>query len=749
MSLECPAPDLKRYVKDCVALKDTIELLISDLEFVEIHGGTIHYAVDFSEIYAYALPTKTASEYRLFSNEPKTVADSLQRIALNRFFFTLPQRPILLVPYAIELDGFFLELRHGALDDLLEAAISAFEDAKAIVDAPEFKSISALIGQLKDTSKEPTKNQKKAFVSFLEKHAHGVLWLLELANGSPIKRLQRLFGQDRMIDLYDAIGSEPGSDSRVEDRWFKSLVARRKAKRRVEVSRTDARAVAMIERANRLLQKHNAKIILVTRSGSIHQVFETEYRKGLWDRSGGHVLRHPRTFGIPDVLEGASNAVAIQKLRSRLETIQLFLDSVAEGNQSDPSGADPDLSATLLCEIQNYWTSTEALGASLGEALSTSPSISRDVDLLEVEKIMELLKDSNALEEFVVVRIEELARELQEHHELLAWYIQSGRQLDRDSAESNLPEKQAEEERGLAIAPEGLPYVLQFSAQSAKEFLEILELLRSSQQNSWSRVLELLKKGFRGAQSDYERLLAMAYILGALNKWRFAERYCKRAIQVADEKGDVSAHEGLFFLAICHRKWQESAQRHLAAIEFLDQAHIIQKRAMGRPDFEDPRYLTEKAAHIVMLHVYYVNVADASVPAPEIGLALLLQAEEQSKQDRRLAVEIYRNRLLYCAEARTPENRDKLHEYRLKLESLQRRVEADEQKWPALVLDTIAWTDWLLGASGVTPNIDQIVTRLKTALRSPEPTVIERTRIQDHMEAVRKGERRTPPRASL
>src|SRR5215467_7777143 len=104
-----------RYIEDCKALQRELQHAINDLHFTSDQNHTIRYAVDFSEIYAYVLPDETVQEFHLFVDESESKTDLIQRLALQRLFDELPEKLILLAPYAIELQGFLVKLRQSGL----------------------------------------------------------------------------------------------------------------------------------------------------------------------------------------------------------------------------------------------------------------------------------------------------------------------------------------------------------------------------------------------------------------------------------------------------------------------------------------------------------------------------------------------------------------------------------------------------------------------------------------------------------
>src|SRR5947209_8336104 len=97
---------LDNYIRDCTALKRDLDNARADIEFVSRQQGSLRYAIDFSEIFAYALPEDTADELMLFSEDYVSPAKSLQRLALRRLFYGTPESLILLKPYTTEFASF-------------------------------------------------------------------------------------------------------------------------------------------------------------------------------------------------------------------------------------------------------------------------------------------------------------------------------------------------------------------------------------------------------------------------------------------------------------------------------------------------------------------------------------------------------------------------------------------------------------------------------------------------------------------
>src|SRR5262245_46059037 len=110
--------EVRQHVQNCRSLLRDLEGLLDDLTFQSENHGTIRYAVDTSELYAYVFPQENLRAMRNFTDDSDDVALAAQYGALKRLFFQLPHKPILLEPHLLEFSALVERIRDWQFHEL-------------------------------------------------------------------------------------------------------------------------------------------------------------------------------------------------------------------------------------------------------------------------------------------------------------------------------------------------------------------------------------------------------------------------------------------------------------------------------------------------------------------------------------------------------------------------------------------------------------------------------------------------------
>src|SRR5688572_12578886 len=258
---------LKKYIMHCRQLRDFIGCSVADLQFMK-GGGTIIYAVDFSEIYSYLNPNNVVEEFSFVANYSTLDAKLIQRLVLHHFFYASPNKHILLNPYAIELEGFVAQGKEGAYVNMAREALRVYKEIETLPQNARFLSISQKIKRKKNLVKRDFDD----IYEFLKSSAPSLLNILNPPWKEPLVLLKELFERQTFQNLTD-IGisrAEISSDEEVEDRWLQTLVAFR-GEQSISSSIIDANAAGILIRVNQLLKDRNIRVLLVTRSKYMHE----------------------------------------------------------------------------------------------------------------------------------------------------------------------------------------------------------------------------------------------------------------------------------------------------------------------------------------------------------------------------------------------------------------------------------------------------------------------------------------------
>ncbi len=727
--------NLQIYYSHCLKLRRDLEAAIEDLKHQDIEGPRTRFAADFSEIHAFAVPKRKtdAERFALFLDKDTELGLSLQRISLRKFFFGLERSIILMAPYAVELDAFVTALRWDVLENLVMEAPQVIDATNSIAETSELERILILAEKAELQGRALTADERRTFLEFFEVHAPILLRFIEQKDMNPLRRLSELFRRERLVDLQSIVQVNEEDFDNVANRWFKRLTRNRQRAQ----SRIDALAISALARGNQILKDKGERILLVTRSRTMHAIMEQEVQEGLWEQTGGNLLRHPRVFGLLSSVEGLPIGEAIENLEARFRAVSSFVDLTTNGEfkriDLDKTGS---FFSELLTRIQDEWRATESLAASAGGAYLSEAGVPTSNEVGKIGSILRVIRDRSELRKMLSSRLEELSGELEKEHELLGFYVQSMKPSDRRFIRQNLEVERYKKKGVLKTSLQSMPYSLQFFSDSAQGLLGLLGKNRS---RSWQSILDFFHLGFDG-DANYEKLLAMALMLGALNRWRLAESYCRRArsLQLNDEW--IPSFESAFFLALCKRKWDPSVARYLEALELLDSAAEDKRIWIGKSDYRDPRFLKEKAVHILLLNDLQRQTEDSSVetvsPSDQDALGLLDEAEARVENDLELHLQIVNNRLFYKISVSPEDLHENLKEEYESLLKIIRSYENDQAEWPPFVKDTIAWAKFRIFGVTSTSEKDEILALFDDALTSPELSRDEFSLIKSHRRVV-------------
>ena len=729
---------LARYILDCQRIRRDLLHLISDLKFSS--HGSIRYAVDFSEIHAYAVPGD-AEEFSFFAQNSDTSSALIQQMALNKLFYELPHKPILLGEYALELRSFLSDARSEELRRTMLEAVKVEELGRnELRQIAEFKRILSV------PDADLPRTDLERIAEFLQEHAGWLVRLLFPELPEPIKRIHKLLSDERLEDLADVISLDEGPDPNVVDEWFVRLCkvrgsrSNQRAQQSHSPSRIDAHAITRVQLANTQLERERRpiRVRLVTRSSTMHRL--------LGETAGGNetggTLRHPRVFSVLYTLEGTDHTSQIQQIEERIQSIDLFLLGVKKAG-SGTRRAERASALVQLGEQFRELAETFAMRGNLAAFLAATEPANTDPRAWrktpeQLRTVLQVLRDRGEIRAAFRKLVTELGHEWDRDHQQLGVYVQS---LD--------PEKQEKLDHGLyaekigSIArwratAQGMPYSLEFyNSGDVQKLFEDLHPVPDR--------LRLPEAGREAPTVAYERLLAFAYMLAVLSEWELSERYCDAAIAVArrlsvEFPGEVSkTHEVYFLSAICRRKRNVTADRLLEAIRCIDRAAKL--RRIAKPgQSSDPRYLKEKATLFFRLLVNHGIRKDGDEEfTAERALALLESAERLARGDSPLLTQIVNNRLYYTLYFTSPSaiQRSVIEEdYRL----LRALLTADKGEWPASILHTVALVDWMYFRKREPESQKAIYDMMSTAAASPELEPGERTLFLQHATSVLKGE---------
>lgn len=687
--------DLHEYIEHCIHLRRDIDHVIEDYTLATT-GWTTHYAVDFSEIFAYVLP------YENVENAPfgdSWVNDPVRQFyVLSRFFGR--GEVILPEPYAIELRAFFDRLLMQSYQDLKNVLDESVEKFRRIADGKD----SHRVLRLADANRGLRPEEVQATIRFFEEQAPGLVAFARGADLQPVDRLKRLFRKRVFIRIEEKIGEVP-LPLRADVRRVYDLIGTVRAHASAQSNYLDARAIEEIRIANHKLQSEQARILLVTRSRTTMAVVDQLSKQPEW-RGIKPFVRHPRVFSPKYWPANDHNDESIAELKLRRDSLEVFINSAkdAPGEGKVPASLE---------QIRKEWRDVEALATAFvrdGE-MKVGPRNAVASPKRVAKQLLEFLRDpQRKFYEHVTTRVEQIFSELRRERELLAV------QLHANVKDETLP---------------SVMYSIEFTSPTLRRRLADYGRRWNISFDEAAALYEVPAEQV----SDYERLLAMSVSLGAIRRWAIAERYATYAMQFASE---VPVHEAHFFRAFCHRKnsrvgesTRRAVARMRAAKELLDTAETQRKADGARID---ARYLKERA----VLYLEWLDLVKASgnealreadTPTLETIETLLREADAAAGDDGKMKITIYNN-FCYLYLNDLPAREKDARQY---LGDLQQALEHYGVKNPpSLIEDTVVWGTFKLAADEERSLLETWHRRLTSLAKGRDLTPGERETLERH-----------------
>jgi hypothetical protein len=732
MSLEKLIKEFGAYLNDCKILVRDLELVISDLEYEKNENGTIQYAIDCGEIWDYTLPYKPDPNYLLFDDDWEE-ATNFKLLLLSNIFYNAKSPLILLEPYSIELkaflDGLKLQLFHAILKDI----VIIFNESKELLGHLDIKKYAEIdIDALSDV-------EKNEILRIFEQHAPTLLTYFEPLS-EPLRRVYGILKHCGFVGL-DKLGLyklEP--DKEISERWFDKLM--KKPKRRGESpasSKHDSDAMAILEYANRILgrKKSQTRLLLITKSSYMEDILRSEIENGGWPQEIGNIIRHPRTINLRVGLYQIGKDNQILELKNQKKILDDFIQLTEPGFKDIDSETIDNIYKGIR-RIKEYWRNAENLSASLSfptENYLGQPNI-RLKDK-PINAIFQAIKTNSGLKQLIAERIEELETSIEREQNMfgLGLFFENIGEREQSLLKSVLRVNKRDAHYEVYTSPQAMPYRLVFYSKDIQRRINDGDLTENI---SWRTITSFLKNTIKTVP-EYERNLAIALLLATLNNWEFAERYCDKAIEQKDANiEEVPIHEALFLKAICQRKWQPNEDRYRSALKLLEAAAKSRNTFMKQFDYLDPRYLAEEGCQILLLNLNCKNSIKA-IPSPDKGLELLKKAQGLANNDVDLILRTWNNRLYYCFVAKYIDRGALIDEFNHFAQYL--KTNLIENKWPAYILDTVAWLEWNLFENISAAEEKKIIERFKRALCSYGITKEEIREIQLHLDEIQNGEK--------
>lgn len=699
----------RQYLRDCQLLKRDVAAMLDGGETSRFHEIETIYAVDFSEIYAFSQPDITKSEVRLFYSESEYDANSLlgfHEHLLNNEFFGHSRQPLLLSPYAVELKRYSASIHDQEILNVLQAeqVIGKLRDSGVLANV------------LSDSAGRPsgalTTREVEQVLDVVEQHSP----LLNLLLDPPLRSVERLKYLLRKVNFTDPEDLFPHPiepDESIRARWREALLAHRDESRAFYCE-MDALAIAQLVAMNRALIPQRKRIRLITRSQLMLRLFEGE-RGHDWDIADPHMLSHPRAFlchpsRLATSTMGGQVIATLEHLRNSLEFVVTSGDRVLQdlAGSAGPTVADRRV-PTELRLVRERWHLLTNLVLS-ADANPTFPAHrqSRSYAHAFAGAVLALVRSNSKVREEVQKRVDAIGQDLVRSQEDLPYSVQlSQKTLD------NL-DKRLDLERGAqatSLVPKSLRFVYY------RRILFYTPNIRDTTRgNSKSVITRLLRQLQDSGSGNYERRLALAYLLAISDYWALSENYCLLALSTADDADGVPRHEVYYLLALCGRFHESSAERLRKSLAHLETAQKLRGQ-------DDARYAAERAAVILQWRRDHARAGASDLPSLQEALDASHAALALLSEDDELRVPIYNN-LCYALIETDP---DTARHYYGSLEEILVRIAPRQNTWPPRVLHTIVVAELKLFAKPLAAKLRSLAQQVQLALASQTLTERDKT----------------------
>jgi hypothetical protein len=722
---------------DCEALLRDVEMMLGGASPGNLSAPEIQYAVDFSEIFAFTHPDKTRDEVQLFPRDPD--ADETQQIGINeyvldRVFFGHKTTPILLIPYAMELASFVKSVAGEEIAGLMEAA----------AQLEKLKSDRRLQDVLQTRKGRPnaglTEEEIREVMRTIEAHAPLLRMYLHDEGRTTLLRLRYLLANAKLRDAKDMYVQQVEMEREIENRWRTQLINLRGASR-VFSCKVDARAMAQLVSINQSLRGQNRAVRLVTRSSAMHSLYQRE-RDKYWRDLDPYMLCHPRSFlfqldWLPKLANGKEAKLTLERLREGLKFLRSS-GSLVRPEAGSPSASvnaedsaifanAKDLDAGLRSIRRDWKVLTNLVLSTETESYRKSRSKPRGGSYAFAHSILDLVGHNDKLREAVHRRVQDLGQFLREGMESLPYDAQ----LSPTKVTESLDNRLALELHGaepVVLSPKSLRFVnyrcIQFYAPYIRRAAE-------KKPDGGAEIIGRFVKHRDAARSgEYERRIAMAYLLACNGYWGLAENYCDLALTTPEEAPKVPRHEAEYLLAIIKRIHDRTAARFREGLKHLRTAQEL------KPEREpDPRYLTEQAAIIFTWRGDPTLSQDPNVPALEDALRASREALEIMSPNDGLRVTIYNNLCFWYLQDDESGDTAKAKKYAGLLNQTLTSIDPKRDRWPPSVLDTVLWAEFKLEAQTDERKLRNLIAQTDKALAIPTISDRDRRALKQHRDA--------------
>ena len=730
--------DYKTYAKRASA---DLAVAIADRRFQEA-GGTIRYAVDFSEIHAFLIHQAPDKDW-MWPGLDANSASIVEHCALSEVLLG-QERPVLLPPYALEFERFIAELRDRMRRSIIRAMADALATVEAVRGDPRVQEALELARQVSAHSRTLTDGELQTVVGVCEAHGKNLVQIVRRDVPNPLMRTKALLQRRPFVSpAAEDLPAIAENDQVVGHRYAELRALR--GRRADGASYIDALAIEYIRLANKRAVESGRrdKYLLVTRSPHVAELVAREIDEGLWPEDSGNIVRHPRVYA--PLAWDATGRDDFSGLEATMASLDLFWRSaelrlMGMWDELRPSNSGDKRLVRTVSSLKHHIVRLVEMGAALNEAyLVPAGNTARPGSIEEVLELMTILRSDDAVFNAVAARMAEISEQVDYEHELLGVALHSHDPAAQERIRKDLS-VMSRGTRGTSLVPSfgHVAYTLRFTSSSVAEWASSIHRGYVVEEDLW----RFLMQPAEGHRDHYEMLLLMAYVLAVLGNFDLAVHYSERALMIAKHHDRDDSDEALFFLSYCRRAASRTAVDVKTGLEFLERARRSARARLQDSGYDDPRFVAEEGIAKLVWHVRGAELQTAAWSgAPTLADAIAtLERALTFDPHPKLAVTIFNN-LCYARcrayeQSRSSADHDAL---RQALETFQERLQAlepDVQRWPVRFADTIAWGHFVLfQAAGERASMIKWIKVIEAGI--PQQSAPDRELLELHLQRIK------------
>jgi len=341
-------------------------------------------------------------------------------------------------------------------------------------------------------------------------------------------------------------------------------------------------------------------------------------------------------------------------------------------------------------------------------------------------QMLHLVSHDPKMREEIHLRVQQLGRNLRDGLEKLPYSAQLSNEVVTDYLDHLTLEVHGSEP--VALAPRSLQF---FNYRSIQFYTKFIRHAADRRAEAGTEIIgRFLKRRDTVRAEEYERRIAMGYLLAVSDYWDLAESYCELALSIPETSPQIPRHEGHYLLALCKRIHNPTLERLRKSLHHLKRAQDL--KPDGQPD---PRYLTERAA-VILAWLADPDACAGDTPNLQEAIDASERAIVLLQPKDGLRVTLYNNLCYWFLQEKDGQLDPTARHYAELLNTTLATIEPRRDRWPPGLLDTVLWAEFKLDPSPRPGKLRGLVQQMDRVLNTAALTEDNRHLIRSHRDAI-------------